>query len=224
MSSGGASVRFPTSHFPLSTSALSYAIIAAIMTDRRPTSTAALAADHSLALVPARVWALRLAGAVGAAGLMAAAAHLRVPLPFTPVPVTLQTGVALLAGATLGPVTGVAAMAIYLAAGWAGLPVFTTGASLGLTAGYLLGFLPAAFLAGLLSRRGWLAMVAGMVLGDALILLLGAAGLCVLAGLSPVQALAAGAVPFLFGDALKLGAAAAVARLTVPAWRRLTRE
>lgn len=194
------------------------------MSDRPPFSTAALAASRTLALSPSRLWALRLAGAIAVAGLMTAAAHVRVPLPFTPVPVTLQTGVALLAGATLGPAVGVAALALYLAAGWAGLPVFTTGAQMGLTAGYLLGFLPAAALAGLAARRGWLTLLAAMVVGDALILLLGSAGLCVMSGLSPLAALTAGALPFVFGDLFKLVAAAAAARLTIPAWRRLTRE
>jgi biotin transport system substrate-specific component len=138
--------------------------------------------------------------------------------------VTLQTGVALLAGATLGPLAGAAAMVLYLLAGVAGFSVFTTGAVMGATAGYLLAFVPAAFLTGWLrERRGWLGMATGMCLGEALILLGGATGLCLLKHSAFLPALALGVAPFLFGDALKLVAAAATARLTVPAWRSLLR-
>jgi tRNA threonylcarbamoyladenosine biosynthesis protein TsaE len=82
-------------------------------------------------------------------------------------------------------------MALYLLAGLAGLPVFTTGAVLGATAGYLLGFIAAALVVGRLSRRSWLGMVLGMVAGEAIILLSGATGLCLVVHLQPAQALAA---------------------------------
>jgi biotin transport system substrate-specific component len=184
---------------------------------------AAIAARASLALSLRRTWALQVVGVVGFAALMAGAAQVRVPLPFTPVPVTLQTGVALLSGATLGPIGGAAAMALFLLAGLAGFPVLTTGAVLGTTVGYLLGFIAAAAVVGVMSRCGWWGMALGMVAGGALILVCGSAGLSVVMHLEPAQAIAVGLVPFLFGDALKTGAALAAARLTRPAWRRLLR-
>jgi len=69
--------------------------------------------------------ALRLTAVVALAGIMALSAQARLPLPFTPIPVTLQTGAVLLPGALLGPWLGLAATALYLATGWLGLPVLT---------------------------------------------------------------------------------------------------
>src|SRR5256885_15229934 len=67
---------------------------------------------------------LRIAGVVGFALALAAASQVAIPLPFTPVPITLQPLVVVLAGLMLGPVAGAASMVLYLAAGAAGLPVF----------------------------------------------------------------------------------------------------
>ncbi|HEY3397916.1 MAG TPA: biotin transporter BioY [Armatimonadota bacterium] len=192
----------------------------------RPLASVAAARTALPTLAGARLsagpLALRLAGAGVFAGLLALSAQVRLPLPFTPVPVTLQTMVVLLAGATLGPAGGAGAVALYLAAGLLGLPLFTTGAMFGPTCGYLLAFLPAALLVGWARRRGgFRGMVAGMVAADALILLVGALGLHVWTGVGFAAAFAAGSLPFVAGDALKLTAAAATSGLTVPAWRRL---
>lgn len=165
---------------------------------------------------------LTAAGIVAFTLLTAASSRLRLPLPFSPVPVTMQTWAVLLAGAVLGPAAGAGSQAVYLLAGIAGLPWFTTGSVLGPTAGYLLGFLPAAALVGFGQRRcGWPGMVAGMLVGSAVIYALGAAGLCVMTGADLPHALAVGVAPFLPGDALKLIAAAAAARLVTPLWLRL---
>ena len=67
---------------------------------------------------------IRLAATVFVAALTAAASQISVPLPFTPVPFTLQPMIVLLGGAVLGPRLGLAAQCLYLAAGLAGLPVF----------------------------------------------------------------------------------------------------
>ncbi len=164
-------------------------------------------------------------GIVGCAALTAAAAQWRFYLPFTPVPVTLQTSVVLLAGATLGPAAGAGSQALYLLAGAAGLPLFTTGAVLGPTTGYLLAFLPAAAVVGWARRRGgWWGMVAGMGAASLLILALGTLGLCLVKHVSLGQALLSGFVPFLPGDALKLAVAAGAARLAIPAWERARRS
>ena len=100
----------------------------------------------------------RLAGAARVllfAGLMwGAAAAGEIPIPGTPVPITLQTFVVMLAALTLNWREGAAAMATYLAAGAAGLPVFAGGAStaalVGPSAGFLIGFLPGVIVTALL--------------------------------------------------------------------------
>ena len=87
------------------------------------------------------------------AALTALGARVTIPLPFTPVPVTLQVLFPLLAGLLLGSKRGALSQAEYVAAGLAGLPVFAKGGSglayfLGPTGGYLLGFIAAAFVVG----------------------------------------------------------------------------
>src|SRR3989338_3067524 len=87
------------------------------------------------------------------AAFTAAVAWFRIPLPFTPVPITLQTLAVLLSGAMLGPYYGALSMIIYLALGAIGLPVFAGGSSgigalLGPTGGYLLSYPIAAFVIG----------------------------------------------------------------------------
>src|SRR3972149_5422736 len=80
--------------------------------------------------------------------MTALGAHVRIPLPFTPVPITLQTFFVHLAGATLGPALGPVSQALYILAGTAGMPVFAGGASglaylvKGAPTGYLIGFVP----------------------------------------------------------------------------------
>src|SRR5215471_11835215 len=83
-------------------------------------------------------------GIIGFAVALAAASQIAVPLPWTPVPVTLQPMLVVLAGLWLGPVAGAASMAVYLLAGASGLPVFTPLGAPGIarffgpTGGYLL--------------------------------------------------------------------------------------
>ena len=112
------------------------------------------------------------------AALTAAVAPFKIPLPFTPVPITLQTLAVLLSGAMLGPLYGAISMALYLIVGALGLPVFAGGASgigslLGPSGGYLLSYPLAAFVIGMLMKGkratkalayGSFALVVGMVL------------------------------------------------------------
>ena len=154
--------------------------------------------------------------------LAAIAAQLRLYLPFSPVPFTGQVLVVLMAGFVLGRF-GVVSMGLYLvmgaAFGWfsgmMGLSALT-----GVTAGYLFGFLLAAFLVGELvqSRRCWSfpQLVAVMSLGAASILLLGSIWLSVLLGVGLMEALAIGAVPFLAVDALKVLLASSFAYALAP--------
>lgn len=188
-----------------------------------PPRSSGLARVATPAVAPALA---RILGAVLFASLTAVAARLAVPLPGTAVPFTLQVVAVLLAGFLLGPRTGAASQALYVAAGAAGLPVFAAGGGvaylLGPTGGYLLAFPVAAAVAGALARRGTGAwrLVVGGALGIAVIQLGGAAWLAALFG--PADAARMGVVPFLAGDALKLALAVLVSsRLREPARRFL---
>lgn len=158
------------------------------------------------------------------AGTALLALSAKVQVPFWPVPMTLQTLAVLTLGALLGARMAGATLIAYLIEGAAGLPVFASGAGLaymaGPTGGYLFGFLLAAVFAGWASDRG-LARGVGPALGVLLLAeaLIFGPGVLWLAGFTGAQkALAAGLVPFLPGEALKLGLAA----LIFPAlWRRV---
>src|SRR5207302_181693 len=170
--------------------------------------------------------ALRRAEQAGAVAfvtiLTAIAAQVSVPLPFTPVPFTFQPMVVLVGAAALGARLGAASQVLYLALGFAGLPVFAASPVLALgaarlfgpTGGYLLAYPLAAFVAGALAERGfdrnYLTAVLAMTCGLAVVF---AGGVFWLAfglarGLS--SALAAGFYPFILADVVKLLLAAGV--------------
>ena len=163
-------------------------------------------------------WARTSALVVAFSLLIALSAQVAVPLPWTPVPVTLQTFAVLLTGALLGSRLGALALILYLCEGACGLPFFSLGRG-GLahllfapTSGYLLAYPLAAFVTGWLAERGWdrryLTAAAALALGSLIILLGGWLGL--LRFMSPRVAFAAGVAPFLIGDVIKLALAAAV--------------
>ena len=162
------------------------------------------------------------------AALIAAGAYMSVPIG--PVPIVLQNMFVLLAGLLLGPRWGLAAVSVYLLAGACGLPVFAGGAGgigrfAGPTGGYLIGYLPAVFVVGLISRyeKKWLD-VAGMILGTLIIYSLGVTWLQVITGMTFSKALAVGMYPFLIGDALKIAAAAAIAGTIRPVISKTARR
>ena len=151
---------------------------------------------------------------VGAAALTGLAAQVSIPLPFTPVPISLQTFTVLLSGAALGPIRGGLGMALYLVAGVAGVPWFSEQRS-GFdfpSFGYIVGFVLAAVLVGWLARRGMDRSVPGtiaiMVAGNLVIYALGVSWLAASLGVDLPRALELGAWPFLIGDALKIALAA----------------
>jgi len=161
---------------------------------------------------------------VGSA-VIALSAQVAFPLPFSPVPVTGQTFGVLLVASMLGRARGLAAVMAYLAEGAAGLPVFAgmaagPAALLGPTGGYLMGFLPGAYLCGWLAERGFdrtpLRTICSMILGNVAIFALGLPWLARFVGSSNVWAL--GFWPFLAGDVVKIGLAAALLPL---GWRAL---
>lgn len=177
---------------------------------------------------------IRIASVLLLAGLTAAAAQVSIPLPFTPVPFTLQPMVVLLGGAVLGPRLGMAAQVVYLLAGLAGFPVFAASAVLpqgalrllGPTGGYLMSYPFAALLTGLLAESGfdrrYLTSVAAMGAG---LLLIFACGVSWLAFFTPSArgldaALRTGFYPFIPADIFKVLVAAAI----MPAAWRLTRS
>lgn len=143
--------------------------------------------------------------------MTAAGAALRVPLPFTPVPMTMQTLFVLLAGVTLGPRLGTASMALYLLLGTTGFHVFADTERYGLqtvfgpTGGYLLGFLLAQPLLGVYASRAshvW-GLAPAILAGTAVIYLCGLLGLVLSLGVGWSVALALGLYPFLASEALK---------------------
>ncbi len=160
--------------------------------------------------------------------LLAALAQIEIVLPFTPVPITGQTFGVLLIGAALGSRRGAAAMVLYITEGAFGLPFFAGGASgvgilTGATAGYLVGFIGAAYVVGWLAERGLERSVRTSIIpflaGTVIIYMFGVSWLTVVVG-SFSKAIALGMLPFLFGDAVKLIAAA----LVLPAAWKLVKE
>lgn len=186
-----------------------------------------------------RGWPLlaRRSLAAGVAALIvAASAQVLVPVPFSPVPMTLQPLAVLAVGGLLGAAAGSAALFLYIALGVMGLPVFAAGGSglahlLGPTGGYLLAFPIAAGVTGALVGRA-VATPGGASAGAVLRALLGCAAGMVIIHIGGVAQLAllggdtavafrVGFVPFLTGDLLKVGLAAALILAAGPKIRSL---
>ena len=187
--------------------------------DASPTVLSTLVAGSSLDR------AIKVAAVLLVTALTALAAQISVPLPFTPVPFTLQPMVVLLGGAALGPRLGMASQVLYLALGIAGFPVFAASAVLpqgplrllGPTGGYLMSYPFAAFVAGALAERGfdrrYITSVIAMAAGLAVVFTFGVLWLAWFA--QPVQAglasaLRTGLYPFLPADIIKICIAAAI--------------
>ncbi|HZR01538.1 MAG TPA: biotin transporter BioY [Chloroflexota bacterium] len=148
---------------------------------------------------------------------IAASARVAIPLPFSPVPITLQTAVVVLVGAALGARGGVAAVLAYIAEGAAGAPFFAGGQGgpgvlLGPTGGYLVGFALSAFIAGGLVERGWgrgaFRPLAAFTIAALAVYLVGLPRLAFF--VEPDRVVALGLLPFLPGDLVKVVVAAAV--------------
>jgi biotin transport system substrate-specific component len=162
----------------------------------------------------------RILIALAATAIVAAAAHVAIPLPFTPVPLTLQPLAVLAVGLALGPVAGFLTMLAYLAEGAIGLPVFSpTGTGglaqlLGPTGGFLLAYPLVAAMAGGLTRLlarvtpRFLASAIGCSVAVALLFVSGSAWLMQIAHLSVHATWIAAVAPFLPGEAIKIVVAA----------------
>jgi biotin transport system substrate-specific component len=176
-------------------------------------------------LIPATI-------AVASSGLVALCAHAALPLPFTPVPLSLAPLAVIFLGLVLAPRLAFASLCIYLAEGAAGLPVFSpTGLGgilqlFGPTGGYLLSYPFAAAMAGFLYGRKTMSFPRGLVSAGAasfLILVSGAAWLKLLTHMDVRLIIAQAVVPFLPGDVLKVCIAAAAAPLVQSIWNRRAR-
>lgn len=176
-----------------------------------------------------REGARRLAALAGLAvlGSLILWASAKISVPFWPVPMTLQTGAVVMLAAAYGSRLGLASVLLYLGAGAVGMPVFQGTPQMGLgllymigpTGGYLLGFVAATAIVGHLGEggfaRGGVRLFGAMLLGDAVIFLLGFAWLAWFAmlpngdvGIGVEKAFAAGVLPFILGDLVKVALAA----------------
>ncbi len=147
------------------------------------------------------------------AALTAAGAY--ITLPIGPVPIVLQNLFVLLAGLALGGKWGAASIGIYLIAGAVGLPVFAGGTAgigkfAGPTGGYLIGFLFAAYITGIISsiKKNTFLDILAMIIGSAAIYIFGITWLKIVTEISLAKALILGCYPFIIGDAVKIAAAA----------------
>ena len=156
------------------------------------------------------------------AALMTAGAYISVPIG--PVPIVLQNMFVFLAGLLLGSRWGLASVGVYLLAGACGLPVFAGGLGgigriIGPTGGYLIGYLPAVFIIGYISEKGenrFSFDLIAMILGTFILYACGVTWLKTVTGMSWSKTLTVGMYPFLIGDALKIVAAAAIAKAIRP--------
>lgn len=157
------------------------------------------------------------------AGFTGIAAQIRIPLGFTPVPVTGQVFAVLMSGVLLGHGYGAAAMLFYLIAGFAGVPWFTNGQAgmlIGPTTGYLIGFVPAAALIGWQLEKNrlhtYFSILISMFTGVLIIYLFGAVNFALFMKTSLKSTLLMAVLPFVMFDVIKAMIAAAICRMIIP--------
>ena len=173
-------------------------------------------------------WWMQAVLVVSASAFIALCARVTVPLPFTPVPLTLQNFAVLAVGLLLGSRQGFAALALYLIEGACGLPVFNpTGLGgvaqlLGPTGGYLMAYPVVAFVCGFVAERGARSFpreAMAAVLGEIVLFAGGVAWLAVWTRGSWWQAAHFGVYPFLFAEVAKVMAAAGLAARLPRPWK-----
>ena len=162
---------------------------------------------------------------ISASLFVAVCAKISLPLPFTPVPLTLQNFAVLLVGLTLGARRGAIAMGLYLLEGAMGAPVFNSfglggiAQIVGPTGGYLMAYPLVAYLTGNIfemRKRSFTAAVEGAAIAELILFTSGVSWLMILAGTPLSKAAAFGLYPFVPAEVLKVMAAAAI----VTAWER----
>ena len=162
----------------------------------------------------------RAALVVGASLFVALCAQVSVPLPFTPVPLTLANFAVLIVGLSLGSRAGFTALALYLAEGAMGLPVFSGGAAgigwlAGATGGYLMAYPIAAMLAGFIAERGtknFVRFAIAAIVAEVVIFAGGLGWLARLANGDVSLAARFGLYPFVFAEVMKVMVAAGAAK------------
>lgn len=167
------------------------------------------------------------------AALISAGAFIAIPVG--PVPIVLQNMFVQMAGILLGWKWGSASILIYLLAGAVGFPVFSAGRGgfahfLGPTGGYLLSYIPAVLIVGILSglfvpvnaklMRRIVGNLPGLILGTAIVYAVGVSWLKTITGMSWGKAVVVGMLPFLIGDVLKIAGAAYLAEMIRPRMNR----
>ena len=156
--------------------------------------------------------------------------YISIPLPIGPVPIALADFFVMVAGLFLGWKYGLVCVAMYLGLGALGLPVFAGGRAglavlVGPTGGFLFGYLPLVFAAGLISSKGkkatddYAANLIALIISNILLYMVGVPWLKVVAHLSWDAALAAGLTPFIIGVVIKIAAAVALGRVLVPRFK-----
>lgn len=163
--------------------------------------------------------AIALMGVITFVLFTALGAYVYIPLRFTPIPITLQTFFVLLSGGLLGKRLGPLSQAAYLVLGAAGFPLFLTGSfgfsyMFGVTGGYLVGFVLAAYVIGRLLKEkdSTAAIIIALTAGELIILSCGGAWLWIGLNFGFKQALYLGVLPFIPGDTIKLIAAILICR------------
>ena len=183
--------------------------IAAVLTNARSRLTDLLCAG---------TWGTSVLLVVAGAYLTALSAQVKVPLPFTPVPITGQVLAVLLIGGLLRPRLAIGSQLLYVAAGACGLPWYAGGGygyQFGPNGGFILGFIGAAWLVAALVERPWFRASVGrialaMLAGLAVIYLFGAAQFALVMTASLRQTLVMAVAPFVLGDAIKIAVASSV--------------
>ena len=168
-------------------------------------------------------WIVKVGLSVAMAFVTGVAAQVRIPLWFTPVPITAQVLTVLLAGVLLGSFYGGTSMMLYLLFGYAGIPWFTnatTGLPLGPTSGYLIGFIPAAFVIGYMLRsrstRSLLTLIFVMIGAVGIIYLFGSIHFALFMNTGIKNTLIMTVLPFIPFDIGKALLAALCARAVLP--------
>lgn len=154
---------------------------------------------------------IKIAGIIFFSILTAIGAHIYIVLPWTPVPLTLQTFFVLSSGVVLGSSAGFLSQLLYILLGIVGMPVYSSGQSgiiwlSGITGGYILGFMFAGWIAGKITEvtKNNLVIVGGLIVADLTLLSCGTLWLKLVTGWNLHICIIRGFIPFLIGDLIKI--------------------
>ncbi|RKX94093.1 MAG: biotin transporter BioY [Spirochaetes bacterium] len=141
-------------------------------------------------------------------------------LPFTPVPITGQVFMVLLSGIILGPEFGSLSQMLYVFLGISGIPWFTLGSLFGPTGGYLIGFVVAPYIVGIINKKGIFNLVVALIAGVSVIYLFGALQFSLIMGTGFIKTIKLAVLPFIPFDILK----SQLIILTVPLYKTIVKQ